>query len=138
MPLLSRLAFLAPMLLCGCVPFPNQHLFAPAVSGVVMRDGKPLSGAEISVSAQFARDVRVATTDREGRFTTEAIREWRMTAMLIGDPLFGYTVQIGADGTTYRGYSLVGMGSAPSDVRLKCDVAKPVLLARTQVYCSES
>lgn len=133
-----RLVLFAPLLLCGCVPFPNEHSFAPAVSGVVMRDGSPVAGATVSVSAQFSHQIRIATTDHDGRFATEAIREWRMTALLYGDPLFGYTVQISANGTNYAGYSLLGMGTAPLAVRLNCDVAKPVILARTQIYCNAS
>lgn len=137
--MMCRLIFLGLVyvLLSGCVPFPNVHRFAPAISGVVLRDGRPVPSAVVKVSAQFSREVRTVTTDQDGRFSTEAIRELRWTAILLGDPLFGYTVQIGADGHDVAGYQFQGIGSAPSDLRLSCDLAKPVRVVGALGFCGE-
>jgi hypothetical protein len=130
------LSVLLPPLLSGCVPFPNLHTFAPALSGVVTQDGKPLSEATVTVAAQFSREVRLATTNQDGSFATEAIRELRLTAFLVGDSLFEFTVTISSVGNSYTGFAIVGMGSAPSSLKLSCDIAKPVILASRKVYCN--
>ena len=90
---LFALPLVAP-LLSGCVPFPHLHYRAPAVAGVITEYGKTAAGASVCVSGQFSAAVSAAVSDQEGRFVTKPIREVLLTASLLGDPMYGYTVSI--------------------------------------------
>ncbi len=122
--------------LAGCVPFPNMRYYAPTISGVVMQDGKPAGGAEIRVSAHVSSEVRAAIAGPDGRFNTESIRKLQLTATLIGDPLYGYTVEIRSAGNVYSGFVDFSVGYAPSAIRLNCDLSRPVGRVGHQVYCT--
>lgn len=120
----------------GCVPLPNMHYFAPAIDGVVTEDGAPVAGAQITVRTQFASDTSAAITTQYGRFRTEAIRELRLTAVLIGDPLFGYTVEIRHRGETYVGFANFDVGQSPPSIQLNCDLSHPVSNFNRTTYCA--
>ena len=121
--------------LSGCVPIPNLHYFAPAVSGVVMRGDVPVAGAEVFVSGAFSKEVRVGSTDREGRFSTESIRELRLTAFILGDPLYGYTVKIVDGGETYDGFAWMAVGDGPKEVKMVCDLSRPIQVGSAHRLC---
>ena len=138
MRVVSRHIFLIGTLgLTGCVPFPNLRYYAPAVSGIVMQDGKPAAGVEIRVSAHFANEVRAAIAASDGRFNTDSIRKL-LTATLVGDPLYGYTVEIRNACNVYSGFVDFSVGHAPSAIQLNCDLSRPVGRVGHQVYCTAS
>ena len=137
MPSIRYLSLLiASIFVSGCVPFPNYRYYAPAVSGVVLQDGVPVDKAEVHVSAQFAEEVQFNATGQDGRFATAAIRKLLLTASLIGDPLYAYSVRITVGGQQYLGYSEASVGYAPSKLELKCDLSRPFQLGSMQLYCS--
>jgi hypothetical protein len=120
----------------GCLPIPNIHYFAPEVSGVVIQDGHPAEGAEVRVAGQFSSDAQSGSASRDGRFSVKPIREFRFTALLVGDPLYSYTVQLVVGGKRYDGYQGFGMGDAPRALSLVCDLSHPIALGNKQVYCA--
>jgi len=137
MPSIRPLILLtASILVSGCVPFPNYRYYAPAVSGVVLQDDLPVDKAEVHVFGQFAEEVQFNATGQDGHFATMPIRKLLLTASLIGDPLYAYTVQITVGGQQYLGYSEASVGYAPSTLELKCDLSRPFQLGRRQLHCS--
>jgi hypothetical protein len=135
---ISRVATLLilPSVFCGCVPFPNFRYYAPAVSGVALRDGVPVERAEIRVTGQFAKTAQTGTTDKYGRFVLQPIRSLLLTSSLMGDPLYSYTVQIVADGKVYDGYSEASVGYAPKTLELTCNLSRSIQFGRKQFFCS--
>jgi len=123
-------------LLAGCVPFPNFRYYAPAVSGVITKDGFPVENAQVRVSAQFAGEGKVAATGPNGRFAAKSIRTFLLTASLIGDPLYAYSVQVTVAGKIYEGYSEAGVGYAPEKLEVSCELSRPRRLGSKQVYCA--
>lgn len=126
------------LVLAGCAPFPNMRYYAPSIVGVVMQDGKPVGGAEIRVSTAFSNEIRETTAAPNGRFKTESIRRLLLTSTLIGDPLYGYTVEIRSAGIVYKGFVDLSVGYAPSTISLNCDLSHPVGRIDHQVYCTVS
>jgi len=98
-------ALAAATCISGCVPIPNVRYYAPAVTGVVTQAGIPVENAEVVVSSGFAGEATKGTTLPNGHFAAEPIRKFFFTALAIGDPLYGYSVQIRVAGKTYDGYS---------------------------------
>lgn len=124
--------------LTGCVPFPNLHYFAPAVAGIVLRDGQPVAGAQIRVASTFSSTTRVGSTQPSGRFSVEPIRELRLTATLVGDPLYGFEVEIVVDGERYAGYSEYGTGYASPALQLSCDLTSRIKRLDKVVHCTQA
>ena len=122
----------------GCVPFPNIHYFAPAVAGIVTRDGQPVAGAQVRVASKFSASIQVGATQPSGRFSVDPIRELRLTATLVGEPLYGFEVEIVADGARYAGYAEFGMGDARSELQLSCDLGHPIEQRNNVVYCTQT
>ena len=118
------------------MPFPHLHYRAPAVAGVITEHGKPAAGASVRVSGQFSAEVSAAVSDQEGRFVTKPIREVLLTASLLGDPMYGYTVSIIMGGKEYVGYSDAYVGYAPKEIQLVCDLGKPLDRGGIKVHCT--
>ena len=112
--------------LSACVPLPHFETLAPATHGVLTRDGVPVAGAEIRVAALGVSEVRVASTDAQGRFETEPIRMFHGTAVLLGDSVRAWSMRIVVGGETVEGVNSTRIGGLPSRVRLACELAHPL------------
>ena len=123
--------------LTGCLPIPNVHYFAPAVSGIVVRDGHAVAGAEVRVTGALSSDIQSAMTQESGRFSVKPNREFRLTTFFLGDPLYGFSVKVVSDGKHYDGYTEYAIGNAPSTLKLACELSQPVAVLRSgPVYCT--
>lgn len=131
-------AMLALGSLAGCVPLPNFHYFAPAVSGIVLRDGQPVAGAQVRGASTFSSTTMVGSTQPSGRFAVDAIRELRLAATLVGDPLYGFEVEIVVDGERYAGYSEFGTGYAIAALQLSCDFRSRIKRLDKVVHCTQA
>ena len=118
------------------MPIPNFRYYAPAVSGVVMREGLPVQQAKVHVAGNYVQETRSVVTASDGRFSTEAIRKLLLTASLIGDPLYSYSVEIVVGDKVYAGYSEASVGYAPKSAQLKCDLSRLIRVGSREVYCS--
>ena len=117
------------------MPWPHFHYRAPAIEGVVTDNGVPVPNADISVSAQFSDEQQRAVTDTKGHFNTKPIREFMFFASLLGDPLFGYSVQINRAAHQYEGFGEAYVGYAPTQLKVACDLSKPNQLRNKKQYC---
>ena len=122
-------------LVSACVPFPNVHYYAPVVTGVVLQDGKPAAGVTVRLSARGSGEMHEAVTDHSGRFAVPAIHELSYFLVLVGDPLFDFSVTLRSDGREYEGYRALGLGATPKDFGLECDLARPIMSRNVQSYC---
>jgi len=113
-------------LLGACVPLPHFETLAPATGGVVTRDGAPVAGAEIRVAALGVGEVRVATTDAQGRFETTPIRAFHGTAVLLGDSVRSWSLRLVVGGETIEGVNATRIGGLPGRVRLACELTHPL------------
>jgi hypothetical protein len=110
----------------ACAPIPNRHYFAPAISGTVVDGGQSLSGAEVRLTASFTpRDVRVITAVG-GQFGVGPVREMRWFRPLLGDPIFGFRLEVKRGGRTYLGFVESKVGYAPKNMKLACDLSSPI------------
>jgi len=127
---MNTAARLAPVFLLAplgaCVPLPHFETLAPATSGVVTRDGAPVAGAEVRVAALGVSELRIATTDAQGRFETAPIRTFHGTAVLLGDSVRAWSMRIVVGGETLEGVNSTRIGGLPSRVRLACELAHPL------------
>jgi hypothetical protein len=114
-----------------------MHYYAPEVTGLVLDEGAPVAGAHVELSARFTTKKLTATTESNGHFRVGPIRHLELTRALLGDPLFGYSLVISRDGTTFTGADQFGLGFSPSNIDLICDLAGPVRTSprHTRVYC---
>jgi hypothetical protein len=125
----------ASVLVAACLPAPHQHYFAPQVAGVVMEGGTPVANAEIELTGKFTDRKAMVRSDGEGHFTLDPIAELPFIQWLIGDPLFGYNLNITVGEHTYLGLSEFGLGYAPSHIEVRCDLSRPGGTGRTPVAC---
>ena len=122
----------------GCMPWPHYRYYAPAVEGVVMSNGQPVSNADVKVVAQFSEEQRAAVTDSNGRFHTKPIKELQFFASLLGDPLFGYKVSIAHAAQQYEGFGEAHVGYPPKELQVTCDLSRAVRKQKTEQYCERA
>jgi Domain of unknown function (DUF6795) len=122
-------------LAAGCVPLPHMQYDASAFSGVVTRAGTPVAGASIRVSTRYSKVTRETSTNQDGRFSTKPIREFQFFAVLLGDPISNYSLEITLDGQTYRGYAGGHMGFPPKQLSVICDLNSPPDPSGRLGYC---
>lgn len=96
----------------ACVPWPHRDYFAP---------GRPSA---------------TAITDADGRFVLRPISEWRFIAPLIGDPLYGYTLEVDLGDRKFSVYSNGGVGYAESRLELRCDLSADLGAMKRPQICT--
>lgn len=119
----------------ACVPYPHYDYRAPPIRGVIIRDGVPLEGAMLTLGVNFADEVKITTSDRDGKFEIPPIRTFRLTQSLIGDKFYRYEVQINYGGVLYLGFAEASIGNPNELVTLSCDLDKPTKWVAETVYC---
>ena len=100
-----------------------------------MEDDAPVANAEIELTAKFTDRKATVRSDGNGHFAIGPIAEMEFIQWLIGDPLFGYNLNITVGEHTYLGLSEFGLGYAPSHIEVRCDVSRPGGADRTLVAC---
>src|SRR5258705_54646 len=103
----------ASLWVAACVPVPHHHYFAPGVAGLVMDGGVPVANAEIVLTGTFTDHISTVRSDGEGHFQIGPIAELEFIQWLMGDPLFGYRLNITVDKQTYLGLSESNVGYVP-------------------------
>jgi len=121
--------------LASCVPKPHVADLRPAVSGILLEDGEPVSGVELFLG-KFAgtnepcTDVgEIVTVSPEGKFSWAPIQAYRLTDSLINAVATRGTLtvlcirhpKIGV----LIGVTLFVQENNPVSLRLLCDVAHP-------------
>ncbi len=111
----------------GCVPFPHFETQVPQVSGIVTKDGVPLSEAKVRISHReidwsCSKAETVSTTDADGHFDLKRERKFRFIRPLIADPFFNYHLCIITGDNIYLGYMSGGVGYPPDSVTLNCKI----------------
>lgn len=109
--------------LFGCLPFPHFETRLPHVTGLIVKDNRPLANAELRLSdllqdANCRTPARTATSDKNGNFELEAVSTFRLIKVLLGDPIFGWTLCV--VGKTYVGAFGGGVGYAPASINVFC------------------
>lgn len=126
----KRLALLfLSALMAGCIPWPHVNQIAPAVTGVVVKNGQPVQGALVYWHPRYPPNAdacsasEVATkTNEEGRFQLREERDFEMFVMM-GDPIMSWTICIELEGVMYTGWREFSMGYAPVKVSITCDLS---------------
>ena len=111
------------LLLPACIPVSHWHYFAPKVTGTVAIGGLPVEGAELVLSD--GHKTATASTDSTGYFNIGPLRAREATTWLIGDPLYGYSLDIRVADSQYRGLTAFRAGYAPAELEVTCDISKP-------------
>ena len=123
---------LLPSALTACMPWPHINQIAPSVTGTVLRNGEPVSGALVYWhpryplrSEECSASKSPTTTDSSGGFLLRQERDFEMFIMM-GDPIMSWTICIESNGTMYTGWRTFSMGYAPEKVRVICDLSGPI------------
>jgi len=130
MSLYLRVALLAATsLLAGCLLWPHTERVVPTVAGTIVRDGQPVSGADVYVFAGLRNghcspSKYVGTTDGSGHFSIRGASKFEVVAYL-GDRISGWGVCIKDSGDFVEAYRSFGMGFPPISMTLVCDLARP-------------
>lgn len=128
-----------PVLLCAavglqaCVPWPSRVTVAPEIVGVVREAGRPLTGAAIYYAYGYPHGMGTdctgievaATTDLEGRFSFEEVKEFRFF-LTVGDPIYPYIICVERAGQPVLLWSSQEMGYVLTPVGLECELTEPV------------
>jgi hypothetical protein len=126
------------LLVGACVPIPNRHYFAPKITGLVLDSGLPVANAEVKLSGRFTDRIVTTRTDAAGRFIVGPITEFEFTTTLLGDPLFGYDLQISRVSEIYKALSNSNVGFVPHNIQVNCDLSRPVFKGRISSYCQSN
>lgn len=123
------------VVLAGCMPSPHYEYYVPAIRGVVMRDGRPLSGVRVSVSSAVAEGVQAVHTSPDGHFSTGAVRVMRLLERKSSDvQMKQFAVHLEVEGRQYSGFWTVAQ-NAPEALGLRCDLSHPVEAFGLRQYC---
>ena len=121
--------------LASCVPKPHVAHLRPAVSGILLEDGKPISGVELFLGKfpgnnQPCTDVgEVVPVSPEGTFSWASVQEHKLTDSLINPVaargmLTVLCIRHPKKGVLI-GVTMMTKQDKPVSLRLICDVARP-------------
>lgn len=131
------ISILLAIFISGCLPMPHYESYSPTISGIVTQNGIPVENAQISISSRSIEDTQTTITDSTGHFLLIPIKEFSIFAILIGDPIYDYSMQIIVDNKKYEAYSDGGTGGPPNTLQLNCDLSHPINYSKSQqIYCS--
>jgi len=133
MPLLYRISFLVAVLtLSGCtfMFWPHTEAVAPAVSGTVLRAGKPVTGASVILVPSFYKtDCRTASsryaavTDSAGHFAIRGDREL-LLFVVMGDRLDSWGICVDKSGNKIETLHAAGMGFPARPAEVICELTR--------------
>jgi len=117
------------LFLCSaCVPLPHFETQRPHVSGILIRNGSPLSEATLRVSVgghtdwSCSKAIIVSKTDSNGYFDLEGDKSFRFFRTVIGDPFYIYQLCISTGDKMFLGYTARGVGYPQDSLTLKCKI----------------
>ena len=122
--------------LSGCVPLPHLQQTKPAINGVIVLNGLPLSGVQVSsckeeLDLERCERTKQTMTDSQGVFRLSGERTFEGFVFLLGDPLYSYRIDV-----TYKGLKLSwgygGVGYSPKLVKLRCEVSEKLACIQVQ------
>jgi hypothetical protein len=93
------------------------------VVATVAIGGLPVEGAELVLSD--GHETATTSTDSAGHFNIGPLRTYEATTWLIGDPLYGYSLDIRVADSQYQGLTAFRSGYAPAELEVTCDISKP-------------
>jgi hypothetical protein len=119
----------------ACYPRPHEYLSNPQISGVLLRDGVPVSGAEVLMAhtdgydGNYCREARVvAITSQDGHFHVAADTHWRLFTSLLNPPKYIQamtSVCFDAPEHLKLGVLLLANTDRNRAVTLSCDLMSP-------------
>lgn len=114
-------------LLCGCVPFPHVRQTKPEIDGALTVNGSPASGVRVrtcvkGLGLQKCEIFKETQTDEHGRFHLPGASEFQGFALLYGDPLNSYGIDVFSGGQ-YISWGSGGIGYSPEHVTLRCTLS---------------
>jgi hypothetical protein len=120
-------------LLAACYPRPHEYTSIPAISGVLLNAGKPVSGAAVFVGQTGALDDNycqglrpVRTTDSNGNFQIGPLIEHRFFASVLNPPQSIHqmtSVCFKATAQQYFGMTILAPTDHQRSYRASCDLA---------------
>ncbi len=127
--------------LAACAPWPHYEQHTPAIYGMVMLNGQPVSGAEVTVSHIEAgggyHAEKTAVTDAQGNFRIDAIREFDLFVFVaVGDRFYNTDITIKNGEKEYPG-SLIQGGLGRDPVRFECELSAPIPGLKREQFCMQ-
>lgn len=123
------------LLMCACYPRPHEYISNPEISGVLLRDGVPVSGARVLMAhtagndGNYCREARAAaTTGQDGHFHVRVTTDWRLFTSLLNPPRYVQaltSVCFDAPGQSKLGVLLLADTDRKTAVVLSCDLNSP-------------
>ena len=122
----------ATLVLLGCYPRPYDFTRVPAISGVLLNAGKPVTGVNVYVAqtraddGNYCRDMRpVTTTDLNGKFQVGPVIEHHLFASLLNPPQFilqETSICFEVAAKQYLGMTVVASTYHPRRFEAACDL----------------
>lgn len=147
---IKTLSLLLILLCFGCVPYLHYETKVSQVTGLVTRDGTPLSGATLRLSEKYHWScnesvVSVSTTDLQGRFELKGKELFRLTRTVLGDPYYTNQLCIITEQGIFLGFLTGGVGHPPESLSVLCSInadskpmeeKMPIAEARKSAVCT--
>jgi len=133
MPFLCRISLLIALLnLSGCafMFWPHWEQVVPTVSGTLLRDGKPVSGASVFLLPSLGRkgcplsSKYAAVTDTGGHFAIRGDRDLALFVVM-GDRLDSWGICINESGNVIEALHARAMGFPPRSFEVICELNQP-------------
>ena len=116
--------------LSGCVAmlWPHTEQVVPAVTGTVLRNGEPVSGASVFIVASLRANACTtskykAVTDKSGHFAIGGDSDLHLFVVM-GDRLDSWGICIEESGSRIPALQSHGIGYPPTAVTVVCDLGR--------------
>ena len=125
---------------CAFFPFPHTEQVVPSVTGIVLRDGKPVSGTHVFVLPHLTRNgcevsTYSAITDENGHFAIRGDRDLALFVVM-GDRINSWGICIGEPGQLVEAWRARGFGFPPSSTKVECELThQPIERTNEPAVC---
>jgi hypothetical protein len=136
-------AGLAFMCLLACYPRPHEYTRVPAISGVLLDNGKPVSGATVFIAQTRPMDDHycqnpkaVGITDQDGYFNIDPVVRLHLFTSILNPPdvvLQMTTVCFQTASEPAFGMTIIARTNRTMSFSASCDLATPNMVFRGRV-----
>jgi hypothetical protein len=133
--LLALLVLTGSLPICACYPRPHSYISNPEISGVLLRDGNPVGGAQVlmahtaGVDGNYFLEAHAAAITRpDGHFHVAPTTRWRVFTSLLNPPDHVHaltSVCFDAPEHSKLGVLLLSDTDRKTSVVLSCDLNSP-------------
>jgi hypothetical protein len=111
------------MLVSGCIPIPDRHVYAPQIEGNITRNGEPVILASVELKSALTEKTSRGRSDLAGNFRVGPLAQFEMNTKLIGQQTVGYSLYVEVSGNRFLAVRSDGRASTTGTIRVKCELS---------------